>query len=116
MNQALFSGLHLITLKDQNVYETTKLLLENGADVTMKTNILYDEMMPFQLALKRPLTMRPLTKPNIPFIKALFDFNPTYNVRDRNNDNPVELVLRKKAHDAMRIVLFSYHLYNSVGL
>ena len=102
VNNNLLSGLHLIALKDENVYETTKLLLENGADVTLKTNIFYDEMMPFQLAVMRP-------KPNIPFIKALFDFNPTYDVRDRNNDNAVELVLRKKVHDAMKIVLFSFH-------
>ena len=104
VNNNLLSGLHLIALKDKNVYETTKLLLENGADVTLKANIFYDEMMPFQLAV-----MRPVPKPNIPFIKALFDFNPTYNIRDGNNDNAVDLVLRKKVHDAMKIVLFSFH-------
>ena len=102
MDRRLFNGLHLVTLKDQNVYGTTKLLLENGADVTLKTNTFHNEWMPFQLAVMRP-------KPNIPFIKALFDFNPTYNVRDRNNNNAIELVLRKKVHDAMRIILFSYH-------
>ena len=80
-----------------SLLETAKVLLEEGADATMKT---HQGRTPFHLAVR---------KPNLPFLKVLYDFRPTFDVKDHANNNTIEFVLTKKQQDAMRMIIFHFH-------
>ena len=80
-----------------SLLKTAKVLLAEGADATMKT---HQGLTPFHLAVR---------KPNLPFIKVLYDFRPTFDVKDNANNCAIEFVLTEKQADAMRMILFHFH-------
>ena len=96
------SALHTIAADDSEMLapflvETTNILLANGADVTLKTHGLFS---PFHTAIMTP---------NLPFIKVLYDFYPTFDIKDHANNNAIEYVLKEKQQDAMKIILINFH-------
>ena len=100
VNKHLYNGLHIVAEYDgmyASLLETAKVLLEEGADATMKT---HQGLTPFHLAVR---------KPNLPFLKVLYDFRPTFDVKDHANNNTIEFVLTKKQQDAMRMIIFHFH-------
>ena len=82
-----------------SLLETAKVLLAEGADATMKT---HQGLTPFHLAVR---------KPNLHFIKVLYDFRPTFDVKDNANNSAIgiEFVLREKEQDVMRMIIFHFH-------
>ena len=99
VNKHSYNGLNTTAFLDgkyANLREITKLLLTNGADVTVKKK----EMSAFHLALKRR---------NFHFIKALFDHRPTFDIKDSRNENVIEHVLRRNEQNIMRIIAFHFH-------
>ena len=92
--------LHVIVRNDpslRSLIKTAEVLLEEGADATMKTR---QGLSPFHLAV---------TKPNLPFLKLLYDFCPNFDVKDFEENNTIEFVLKEKHQDAMRIILCHLH-------
>ena len=89
-----------ITINSDGVYapltETARILLENGADAAMKTH----GLSPFHYAVK---------KPNLPFIKVIFDVCPKFDVKDFEENTAIEFVLKEKHQDAMKIILCHLH-------
>ena len=96
------NALHIIAADNSemllpSLVETTNILLENGANVMLKK---YGLFAPFHLAVKRP---------NLPFIKVLYDSYPNFDIKDHANNNAIEYVLTEKKQDAMKIILFHFH-------
>ena len=99
VNNYSYNGLFTTAFLDgkyANLTETAKLLLTNGADVTVKRK----EMSAFHLAVKRR---------NFHFIKALFDHRPTFDIKDNRNENVIEHVLRRNKQDAMKMISYHFH-------
>ena len=99
VNKHSYNGLYTTAFLDgkyANLREITKLLLTNGADVTVKKK----EMSAFHLAVKRR---------NFHFIKALFDHRPTFDIKDSRNENVIEHVLRRNKHDAIKMISYHFH-------
>ena len=74
-----------------------EILLAEGADATLKTR---KGLSPFHLAVR---------KTNIPFIKLLYFFHPNFDVKDFEENNAIEFVLKEEHQDAMRIILCHLH-------
>ena len=76
--------------------ETARILLENGADAAMKTY----GLSPFHYAVE---------KTNLSFVKVVYDVRPNFDVKDFDQNNAIEFVLKEKQQNAMKIILFHFH-------
>ena len=89
-----------ITINSDGVYapltETARILLENGADAAMKTY----GLSPFHYAVE---------KTNLSFVKVVYDVRPNFDVKDFDQNNAIEFVLKEKQQNAMKIILFHFH-------